>query len=270
MALLRINQIPGKEGATVCYFFDLDGASLWIPTASGWRSISPFCAVSALIRFPRNIPDYVTHHTFHDAAVYTRDIFRLSLAPEEIISIWRDMARQAYPPGVATEAWRPGIFIARPQGRDPLRPFDLLYARALPGGTGTSSAYLPALPRSLTTAELALEKRDPALYRHVARSLEQSPEHCVLFDDSPVYCQAARQAGWRVFGVADPAFAHRAGELYVLPSAGHRVIRSSSISRFPEIQDHIKKAGRYRPAFVLGATYFPSPSPGKYLRQKRA
>ena len=193
------------------YFFDLDGTLL---DSNGiWLEID----IAFLRRFgidpvPTEYTDYVTHHTFHDAAVYTRDIFRLSLAPEEIISIWRDMARQAYRQEL--------------QLKSGAREF-LLRAHRVGIPCALLTSCMPELCQAalehhrltsllspvLTTAELALEKRDPALYRHVARSLEQSPEHCVLFDDSPVYCQAARQAGWRVFGVADPVFSHRAGEL---------------------------------------------------------
>ena len=38
-------------------------------------------------------------------------------------------------------------------------------------------------------------------------------QECILFDDSPVYCAAAREAGWQVYGVADPVFADRAEEM---------------------------------------------------------
>ena len=35
----------------------------------------------------------------------------------------------------------------------------------------------------------------------------------MLFDDSPLACAAARKAGWQVYGVADPIFAHQGAEM---------------------------------------------------------
>lgn len=72
---------------------------------------------------------------------------------------------------------------------------------------------LSLLPTVLTTSQLGLEKRNPALYHRAAELCGQRPCDCVLFDDSPVYCAAAREAGWQVFGVADPVFADRAEEM---------------------------------------------------------
>lgn len=58
-----------------------------------------------------------------------------------------------------------------------------------------------------------MEKSDPKLFRRVARLEGLSPEACILFDDSPDYCAAAKQAGWQVVGVRDSLFDHRAEEL---------------------------------------------------------
>ncbi len=44
-----------------------------------------------------------------------------------------------------------------------------------------------------TTAELGIEKRDPALYCLAAERSGVPPQSCLLFEDSPSYCAAARQ-----------------------------------------------------------------------------
>ena len=64
----------------------------------------------------------------------------------------------------------------------------------------------------LTTVETGLEKRDPAMYLHAAQMFHKRPEECTLVDDSPVYCAAARQAGWHAIGVLDDLFVHRREE----------------------------------------------------------
>ena len=65
----------------------------------------------------------------------------------------------------------------------------------------------------LTASELGLEKRDPVLYRRAAEQCGVPNGDCVLFDDSPLACAAARKAGWQVYGVADPIFAHQGAEM---------------------------------------------------------
>ena len=59
-----------------------------------------------------------------------------------------------------------------------------------------------------------------AMRRRAAELCGAEPGECVLFDDSPVYCGAAKQAGWQVFGVADPIFADRAEEMAAICGPG--------------------------------------------------
>ena len=70
--------------------------------------------------------------------------------------------------------------------------------------------------RVIYAQELGVDKRSPEIFRRVAADLEVSPKSCVLFDDSPVYLAAAKEAGWRVYGVADPIFAGREEEFSAL------------------------------------------------------
>ena len=42
------------------------------------------------------------------------------------------------------------------------------------------------------------------------------PEKCILFEDSPGYCAAARDAGFFVVGVRDPLYTGREEEIQAL------------------------------------------------------
>ncbi len=196
------------------YFFDLDGTLL--DSNGVWLDIDiAFLARYGISPVPPDYTDYVVHHTFEDAAEYTRQCFDLTETPAEIIAVWRDMARDAYAHQLPL---KPGA-----------REF-LTRARAAGAGCALLTSCMPALCRSAlehhdllplldgvyTTAELGLEKGDPALYTTLAQRLDLAPADCVLFDDSPVYCRAAQQAGWRVFAVPDPVFDDRADELRAL------------------------------------------------------
>ena len=193
------------------YFFDLDGTLL---DSNGiWLDIDvEFLGGYGIAPVPEAYTDYVVHHTFQDAAEYTRRYFHLDLTPEEIIAAWRDMAREAYAgrlelkPGARdflVRANRAGRRCALLTSCMPLLCQSALDFHCLP----------PLLEQVLTTAQLGLEKRDPELYHLVARMCGEEEGACVLFDDSPVYCAAAKAAGWRVYGVEDPVFADRAEEM---------------------------------------------------------
>ena len=82
------------------YFFDLDGTLL---DSNGiWLDIDiRFLGQHGIAPVPEEYTDYVTHHTFQEAAEYTRRCFSLPLTAEEIVSAWHAMARDAGAPAGA-------------------------------------------------------------------------------------------------------------------------------------------------------------------------
>ena len=61
--------------------------------------------------------------------------------------------------------------------------------------------------------ETGIGKGEPELYRLAAERWGREPEECILFEDSPGYCAAAREAGFFVAGVRDPLYAGREEEI---------------------------------------------------------
>jgi HAD superfamily hydrolase (TIGR01509 family) len=61
--------------------------------------------------------------------------------------------------------------------------------------------------------ELALEKKDPAVWLAAARDNGVDPRACTVFDDSIAACKGARSAKMRVVGVYDDYFAADEKEL---------------------------------------------------------
>ena len=199
-------------------FFDLDGTLL---DSNGiWLDIDiQFLGEHGIAPVPADYTDYVTHHTFHDAAAYTRQLFSLPMTEEEIIARWREMARSAY---AGQLELKPGVrnFLERAAAAGLSRALLTSCMPELCRAALDHHGLDALLPTVLTTAELGLEKRDPALYLKAARLCGQRAEECLLFDDSPVYCRAAKEAGWQVFGAADPVFADRAEEMAALCGPG--------------------------------------------------
>ena len=64
--------------------------------------------------------------------------------------------------------------------------------------------------------ETGIGKGEPELYRLAADRWGRTPEKCILFEDSPGYCAAAREAGFFVAGVRDPLYAGREEEIQAL------------------------------------------------------
>ena len=192
-------------------FFDLDGTLL---DSNGiWLDIdAAFLGEHGIAPVPEDYTEYVTHHSPLDAARYTRTRFHLSETAEEIRQAWLRMAKAAYAgqlelkPGARAllercrrRGWRMAVLTScMPE-----------LCRAALAHHGLTDCF----SHILTAAELGLEKRNPALYRHAAERCGVPNGDCVLFDDSPLACAAARKAGWQVYGVADPIFAQQGAEM---------------------------------------------------------
>lgn len=61
--------------------------------------------------------------------------------------------------------------------------------------------------------DLGMEKRSPRAFQEAARRLGVEPKEITFFDDSPVACRGALEAGYTVIGVYDPFFAHHEEEM---------------------------------------------------------
>ncbi len=196
------------------YFFDLDGTLL--DSNGVWLDIDiAFLGKLGVSPVPEDYTEYVTHHSFPASAQYTKERFQLELSWEKIAAAWQDMALAAYS----------GQLELKPGAKE-----FLLRARRAGVPCGLITSCMPHLTRAalerhglaplldpvLIAGELGMEKRDPGLYRRLAAEAGLEPGDCVLFDDSPVYLAAAKEAGWRVYGVADPIFAGREEEFTAL------------------------------------------------------
>ena len=193
------------------YFFDLDGTLL---DSNGiWLDIDrDFLARHGISPVPEDYTEYVTHHSFPDAAAYTRRRFGLDMPEEDICRTWLDMALEAYSHQLPLKPGA-GEYVRRAHERGERCA---LLSSCMPELCRAALAHhglTDCFSHILTAAELGLEKRDPALYRHAAERCGVPNGDCVLFDDSPLACAAARKAGWQVYGVADPIFAHNGAEM---------------------------------------------------------
>ena len=208
------------------YFFDLDGTLL---DSNGiWLDIDmEFLGRHGISPVPQDYTDFVTHNNFGASAHYTKDRFGLPLSVQEIVTCWQDMAREHYANHLPLKAGARELLetIARKGERL------AIVTSCMPHlcGAALERHGLTPLFHSIHYSHLLdVEKSDPELFRRVAQLEGLAPEECILFDDSPDYCAAAKQAGWQVFGVYDPLFDYRTEEFIALCGDGHYLDSLSS------------------------------------------
>jgi len=212
------------------YFFDLDGTLL--DSNGVWLDIDiEFLGRHGISPVPEDYTDFVTHNSFGASALYTKERFSLPMTTQEIVTSWQDMAREHYAHHL------------------PLKPGaqELLQALA---ARGESMAILTSCMPHLCAAALErhniaglfrsvhyshlmdIEKSDPELFRQVAKLEGLDARDCTLFDDSPDYLAAAKQAGWQIWGVQDSLFDYRAQEIKDLCGPKHYLDNLSSYIPF--------------------------------------
>lgn len=181
-------------------FFDLDGTL--IDSNGVWLQVDhTFLGRRGL----EVTPEYtytMGHSIFPVAAQFTKDYYHLEDSPENIMAEWRGLAYDAY---AHTIPLKPGarelLNRLRGQGADMA-----LLTAGLPELARAAVARhgLEVYFRGLFFAQdVGLEKRDPEVYRIAAERFGVSPDSCILLEDAPHNCAAARQAGFRVIGVYD-------------------------------------------------------------------
>ena len=174
-------------------FFDLDGTLL---DSNGiWLDIDiAFLGRHGISPVPEDYTWYVTHHSAPDSARYTRERFGLAETAEEIQGAWLDMAREAY---AGQLALKPGVRAFLEQCREHGVPMAVLTS-CIPELCRAALAHhgiLDWFQGVVYAQETGIGKGEPELYRLAADRWGRAPEKCILFEDSPGYCAAAREAG---------------------------------------------------------------------------
>lgn len=201
-------------------FFDLDGTLLdsngvWLKVDDEFLSRRGLTAT----------PEYtftVSHSIFPVAAQFTKDYCHLPDSPEEIMAEWRSMAYNAY---AHTVPLKPGARELLDKLKAQGERIALLTA-ALPDLCQAAverhglTSYFEGM---FFAQEAGLEKRSPEVYTLAAKRFDVSPQNCVLFEDSPRNCAAARSAGFQVTGVYDEFFAQNWEDLV---QNSHRAVKS--------------------------------------------
>ena len=200
------------------YIFDFDGTL--VDSNHLWVDIDLKFLARRGLSITQEYTQFVIHSIFPIAAQYTKEYYHLAESAQDIMDEWMNMARRAY----AEEA--------------PLKPGAREFLEKCRRHGQTMALFtacqpelcMSALERTQLTGyfqdivfaqELGVEKRDPQAFPMLGKRLSVPLDQCVLFDDSPTACTAARAAGLTVVGVHDDFYSSCEQEVR---AASHRFI----------------------------------------------
>ncbi|MBR1845910.1 MAG: HAD family phosphatase [Oscillospiraceae bacterium] len=190
--------------------FDLDGTLL--DTNGLWRDIDVRFLNKRGIEWTEEYNQGVIHAIFPIAAQFTKDFCHLDETPEEIMAEWLEMAKEGY---ARTLPVKEGVMAYLNRCRQNGERM-ALFTSAEPSLCRAALAdrgFDKYLTQVVFAQQLGMEKRSPAAFREAARRLGVKPEEITFYDDSPVACRGAREAGFTVIGVYDDCFAEYEDEM---------------------------------------------------------
>lgn len=184
-------------------FFDLDGTL--IDSSGVWLKIDLDFTSQRGLAHTREYHDVVAHMTAPTAAQFTKEYYGLSESAEEIMAQWQAQALCEYRDNIEAKPYaREFLTQCKESGERMalLTSVDPVLCRAVL----KRNRFEEFFERLIFAQELGIEKGDPRLFRTAAELMGVDIEECVLFDDSPVACRSAKEAGMRVVAVRDPIF----------------------------------------------------------------
>ncbi|MCI9264050.1 MAG: HAD family phosphatase [Oscillospiraceae bacterium] len=203
-------------------FFDLDGTL--IDSNGVWLQVDHAFLGRRGLEITPEYTYTVGHSIFPVAAQFTRDYYRLEDSREEIMAEWRSLAYDAY---AHTIPLKPGarelLDKLAAEGRD----MALLTASLpeLAKAAVTRHDLEPYFQGLFFAQDVGLEKKNPQVYRIAAERFRVSPAACILVEDAPHNCAAAKAAGFQVVGVYDDFYKDSWDKVV---ANSHRAVRSLS------------------------------------------
>ena len=180
--------------------FDLDGTvvdSMWM-----WEAIDIEYLGRFGIALPPDLQKTISGMSFSETAVYFKETFGIPDSLEKIKADWNEMAMDKYCHEVSL---KPGVFSFVRK----LKEQGIKTGIATSNSEELATAVLAALGLSSyfdevhMSCEVKKGKPAPDIYLLVAECLQESPEHCLVFEDIPEGIIAGKAAGMRVCGVED-------------------------------------------------------------------
>ena len=191
-------------------FFDLDGVLL--DSNDIWIDVDTIFLQHHNLTYTPEYYQGVAHTTFPLAAKFTKAYGNLNISEEEIMQEWIDLAGDRY---ATTIPLKPNVLETLTKLKKNFRRMAVLTS-ALPQHCSDALEHHDIrrfFDHIYYAQDYHTEKRDPELFRIIAKEENLDPSSCILLDDSPRSCETARQAGWKTVGVYDVHFGYAEAEM---------------------------------------------------------
>lgn len=182
--------------------FDLDGTL--IDSMNVWSDIDKEFFKMHDLPFEEDYQKEIGHKGLKEIAAYTKTRYNLKESEDEIISIWLDMAKEAY-------AYKIPL-------KEGVKSFlEYLQSKNIKMGIATSNSLeltelvlkhhdiYKYFSKVVTVNELKTNKGSPDIYLHISDSFGLVPSECIVFEDLLTGIRTAKKAGYKVVGVKEKA-----------------------------------------------------------------
>mgnify|MGYP004711128115 FL=1 len=180
--------------------FDLDGTL--IDSMNVWSDIDKEFFKMHDLPFEEDYQKEIGHKGLKEIAAYTKTRYNLKESEDEIISIWLDMAKEAY-------AYKIPL-------KEGVKSFlEYLQSKNIKMGIATSNSLeltesvlkhhdiYKYFSKVVTVNELKTNKGSPDIYLYISDSFGLAPNECIVFEDLLTGIRTAKKAGYKVVGVKE-------------------------------------------------------------------
>lgn len=180
--------------------FDLDGTL--IDSMNVWSDIDKEFFKMHDLPFEEDYQKEIGHKGLKEIAIYTKSRYNLKESEDEIVSIWLDMAKEAY-------AYKIPL-------KEGVKSFlEYLQSKNIKMGIATSNSLeltelvlkhhdiYKYFSKVVTVNELKTNKGSPDIYLHISDSFGLIPSECIVFEDLLTGVRTAKNAGYKVVGVKE-------------------------------------------------------------------
>lgn len=180
--------------------FDLDGTL--IDSMNVWSDIDKEFFKMHDLPFEEDYQKEIGHKGLKEIAAYTKSRYNLKESEDEIVTIWLDMAKEAY-------AYKIPL-------KEGVKSFlEYLQSKNIKMGIATSNSLeltelvlkhhdiYKYFSKVVTVNELKTNKGSPDIYLHISDSFGLVPSECIVFEDLLTGIRTAKKAGYKAVGVKE-------------------------------------------------------------------
>lgn len=180
--------------------FDIDGTLL--DSNNVWHQIDVDFMSERNLKHSKTLQDDVGGLSFYQVACYFKDKFNLLESPDELVTIWHEMAYKAYSEDILLkEGAKEFLNILHSQGT-PIAVCTSNSHELVEAGL-KNNGVLDIIDLIVTADDLGVSKEEPYIYLEIARKLGVNPTDCIAFDDIYPALNAINMANMRSCGVYD-------------------------------------------------------------------